>query len=130
MRVAFHFDSGSYGGFYGPPITRLVFERLLDCVSCDRRDVFIRRGGMAIWDLGQSAEDLSSLAGRMFECSREIWSTLTEDAFVKALHSVSIWVLAVEGLSPADAICVDSGLDRATDTWVRLRSTWPTPRTG
>ncbi len=29
---------------------------------------------------------------------------------VKALHSVSIWVLAVEGLSPADAICVDSGL--------------------
>jgi hypothetical protein len=110
MRVAFHFDSGSYGGFYSPPITRLVFERLIECIPSERRDVFIRRGDMPIWDLGHAGQDLSTLAGRMFEGSREIWSTLTEDALVKALHSVSIWVLAVEELSPSDATCIDSGL--------------------
>ena len=110
MRVAFHFDSGSYGGFYGPPITRLLFERLLECVPSDRRDVFNRRGDMPIWDLGQSVKDVSDLAGRIFENPRETWSTLTEDALTEALRTVSIWVLAVEGLSPVEAVCVDSRL--------------------
>jgi hypothetical protein len=113
MRVAFHFDSGRYGSFYGPPITRLLFEGVLHCVPCDRRDVFIRRGDMPFWDLGAPAADMSILAARMFEGSREIWSTLTEDALANALHRVPIWVLAVEGVSPTDAICVDSRLRRS-----------------
>ena len=110
MRVAFHFDSGSFGGFYGPPITRLLFERLMECVPSERRDVFIRRGDMPIWDLGPSVKDVSALASRIFGNSREIWSTLAEDALADALRSVSIWILAVEGLSPAEAVCVDSRL--------------------
>lgn len=110
MRVAFHFDSGNYGSFYGPPITRLLFERLIECVPLERRDVFIRRGDMPLWDLGHTAKDLSIVAARIFEGSREIWSTLPEDTLAKAFHTVNIWVLAVEGLSSADASCVDSRL--------------------
>lgn len=48
-RVAFHFDSASYGVFCGPPITRLWFERLFACIPLERRDVFIRRGDMPSW---------------------------------------------------------------------------------
>jgi hypothetical protein len=108
MRVAFHFDSGSYGGLYGPPTTRLLFEGLIECIHSECRDVFIRRGDMPIWDLGQSVKDVSDLAGRIFDNPREIWSTLTEDALTEALRTVSIWVLAVEGLSPIEAVCLDS----------------------
>lgn len=108
MRVAFHFDSGCYGSYYGPPITRLLFEQLLECVPWDRRDVFIRRGDMPLWDRGQ---DLSIVARNIFEGGpRETWSTLSEGALAKAFQNVTIWGLAVEGLSPADATCIDSRL--------------------
>jgi hypothetical protein len=110
MRAAFHFDSGRYGGFYGPPTTRLVFEALMDCIPSERRDVFIRRGDMPIWDIGPSIKTVTGLAGRIFDNSREIWSTLAEDTLAEALRSVNVWVLAVEGLSPAEAVCVDSRL--------------------
>jgi hypothetical protein len=114
MRVAFHFDSGSYGGLYGPPITRLLFDGLIECVPSERRDVFIRRGDMPIWDLGPSVKNVSDLAGRIFDNPREIWSTLTEDALAEALRAVNIRVLAIEGLLPAEAKCVDSRLRQST----------------
>jgi hypothetical protein len=72
--------------------------------------VFIRRGDMPIWDLGPSIKTVRDLAGRIFDNSREIWSTLAEDTLAEAFRSVNIWVLAVEGLPAADAVCVDARL--------------------
>jgi hypothetical protein len=96
----------------------------------DRRDLFIRRGDMAVWEIAHSAEDLSCLADRVFENSREIWFTLAEDALATALRSVNIWVLAVEGLSRVDAICLDSRLQRisgylgAIEIYLANRTHW------
>jgi hypothetical protein len=119
MRIAFHFDSGRYGGFYGPLTTRLLFERLLECAPCDRRDVFIRRGDMPIWNLGSTSEEL---AHTIFEGSRKLWSTFPEPALAKAFQTVNIWVLAVEGLSPTDVTCVDLGLRESEGYPARSRA--------
>lgn len=80
------------------------------CVPSKRRAMFIRRGDLPIWDLGPSIKTVSDLARSIFDNPREIWWTLAEDALADALRSVNIWVIAVEGVLPAEAMCVDSRL--------------------
>ena len=110
MRVAFHFDAGGFGGSYGHPITAALFRGLLHCIPTERRDVFIRRGDFPIWGFAGTVNDLPELSHRIFTSSREIWSTISEEALLTALRNVRVWVLAVEGLTPSDATSVDSHL--------------------
>lgn len=47
MRVAFHFNAEEYGGYYGPPIERLLMKQLrrLDATLLH---VWIRRGDLLV----------------------------------------------------------------------------------
>lgn len=114
MRVAFHFDAGRFGSSYGFQTTVLLFRRLLDCIPSEQRDFFIRRGDLLTWDFAHTVHDLSELAHAIFRCSREIWSTFSEEALATALRDLRVWVLAVEGLTPSNARCIDSRLSETS----------------
>ena len=111
MRAAFHFDAEQFGIGYGFPATALFFRHILTYIALEQRHLYVRRGDFPFWDF--NVDSLPALARRIFDCERPIWSSLTHEALTSALQSRRVWVLAVEGLSPSDARCVDSRLSES-----------------
>src|SRR5687768_11063614 len=91
MRVAFHFDADRFGSQYGAPTTALLFHAIVLCIPEERRDLLIRRGDFPAWDIQGG---VPAFAAALFECERDILSTITETSFASMLSERNVWVLA------------------------------------
>ena len=117
MRVAFHFDSNQFGGYYGPPITQLLFRELIQCIPQQERDLFVRRGDLLLWEFARDAHGLGRIAERVLQNVTPIWSSMTKDALAAAFVGRNVWLLVVEGLALPQAITVEKHL-RQTDGYL------------
>ncbi len=109
MKAAFHFDADQHGGSYGPPIQKLLFDRLMK-VPRGRRHLVIYLGDLVAYDYVRGAGGPSELFALLV---RNAWSTLDPSVMTDALEHRRIYVLLVEGLMRQDAEAVDSELRRS-----------------
>jgi hypothetical protein len=101
VNIAFHFnaDAEKYGGYYGKPIQELFFRLLL---SASQEDVHLKIfcGDLLVWEYLRNPEARERvLRGLLGHDLR--WKDIDPNEFADALFSKRIYVLAVEGLTPA-----------------------------
>jgi hypothetical protein len=101
VNVAFHFnaDAEKYGRYYGKPIQEVFFRLLL---SASQEDVHLKIfcGDLLVWQyLGNAETREKVLEGLLGYDLR--WKDIDPNEFRDALFSKKIYVLAVEGLTPA-----------------------------
>lgn len=112
MKVAYHFDPGLYGAWYGPEIEAHVFRALL-VIPAERRHARLRRGDL-LWDKAvETANDLPALVVRLLRGPRAVWTTLSSGDLPAILSRMRPYVVAVDGLTRAATAIVDDELRSA-----------------
>jgi hypothetical protein len=110
LKAAFHFDADQHGGYYGPPIQRLLFGRLMR-LPRGRRHLVVYLGDLIAYDSVRGAGGPAELFALLVR--NGAWSTLDPSVMTDALEHRRIYVLLVEGLMRQDAEAVDSELRRS-----------------
>lgn len=101
MDVGFHFNASAekYGGWYGEPIQEMFFRVLL---SASQGDVHLKIycGDLLVWQYLGNPEAREKLLEDLIGHGLR-WKDIDPDVFRDALFSKTIYVLAVEGLTPS-----------------------------
>jgi hypothetical protein len=115
MHLALHFDPRDAGMVYGPDLEAAAFRSLLRIPS-PRLHVRIRHGSLLTHELPKMSPE--QLGAVLMDGEQPSWTGIDVASLKSMLATTHPWVLAVEGLTGADAKLVSLGLRRDCEFFI------------